>query len=60
MNDEPDVATRTYAVRLDMPSRAYGLLRLIAAYEKKSMAAYARDSLWRLLEDEAKRRGVKL
>jgi hypothetical protein len=55
-----EVEEQTHAVRLDLPTRAHKLLRRVAADEDVSMATFARDSLMRLLEDEAKRRGIKL
>lgn len=50
----------THAVRLDLPTRTHRLLRRVAADADVSMAAFARDLLSRYLEDEAKRRGIKL
>lgn len=55
-----EATEQTHAVRLDLPTRAHKLLRLIAAYEGSSMATHARDIISRYLEDEAKRRGIKL
>lgn len=55
-----EVDETTHAVRLDLPTRTHKLLRRVAADEDVSMAAYARDLLSRHLEDEAKRRGIKL
>jgi plasmid stability protein len=46
-------------VRLDLPPDVHRLLRLVAADEDMSMAAYARDKLEQVLRDEAKRRGIK-
>jgi hypothetical protein len=57
---QAEVIDTTHAVRLDLPSRPHKLLRLVAAYEGVSMANYARDLVSRHLEDEAKRKGIKL
>jgi plasmid stability protein len=46
-------------VRLDLSPRAHRLLRMVAAHEDASMAAYARDALTRLLETEARRLGIR-
>lgn len=46
-------------VRLDLAPDVHRLLRLLAADEEVSMAAYARDHLAALLRDEAKRKGIK-
>jgi hypothetical protein len=46
-------------VRLELPVRGHRLLRLIAADADMSMATYARDTVMRHLEEEAKKRGIK-
>jgi hypothetical protein len=52
--------TEHKAVRLDLTPEAHRLLRMVAAHAGLSMAAYARDSLERLVREEAKRRGIKI
>lgn len=47
------------AVRLELPPELHRLLRLLAADEETSMAAYAREALERHLREEAARRGIK-
>jgi predicted HicB family RNase H-like nuclease len=47
------------AVRLDLTPEVHRLLRMVAAHEGLSMAAYARTHLERHLREEAKRRGIK-
>jgi hypothetical protein len=47
------------AVRLDLPPASHRLLRLLAADDEVSMAAYARDALETHLREEAKKRGIK-
>ena len=47
-------------VRLDMTERGHRLLRLVAAYEDKSMAVYARETLESILEQRAKEMGLKI
>jgi len=49
----------TRPVRLELPVRGHRLLRLIAADADTSMATYARDTVMRHLEEEAKKRGIK-
>jgi plasmid stability protein len=51
--------TQTRPVRLDLAPEIHRLLRLVAADEEKSMAAYARDALADHLTEEAKKRGIK-
>jgi hypothetical protein len=46
-------------VRLDLSAEVHRLLRLVAADEGVSMAAYARDAFEQHLRAEAKRRGIK-
>lgn len=46
-------------VRLDLSPEVHKLLRLVAADEGVSMAAFARDNIEVLLRAEAKRRGIK-
>jgi hypothetical protein len=46
-------------VRLDLPPDAHRLLRLLAADDEVSMAAFARDALESYLREEAKKRGIK-
>jgi len=46
-------------VRLDLTPGVHRLLRLIAADEGVSMAAYARIAIEHHLRDEAHRRGIK-
>lgn len=64
--DEPKLAAETEVkpevkpVRLDMTERGHRLLRLVAAYEDKSMAAYARETLEAILEQKAKDMGLKI
>lgn len=53
------VEIKTKPVRLDLEPEVHRLLRLVAADEEVSMAAYARDVLERVLRDEAKKRGIK-
>lgn len=55
----PETTEKTRPVRLDLPPKAHRLLRLVAADEDISMAAFARDKLVELLEIEAKKRGIK-
>ena len=50
---------KTKPVRLDLEPEVHRLLRLVAADDEKSMAAYARDVLEEVLRQEAKRRGIK-
>lgn len=57
---QSEVEETTHAVRLDLPTRTHKLLRRVAAAEDVSMASYARDLIARHLEEEAKRRGIKL
>ena len=52
-----DVETKP--VRLDLPPDVHRLLRIVAADEDISMAAYARKSLEAHLREEVKRRGLK-
>jgi plasmid stability protein len=47
-------------VRLDLPPEVHRLLRLVAAHEGLSMAAYARNHLEQHLREEVKRRGIKV
>jgi predicted HicB family RNase H-like nuclease len=47
-------------VRLDLSPEVHRMLRLVAAHEDVSMAAFARDSLEALLREEVKRRGIKV
>jgi plasmid stability protein len=54
---EADATTRP--VRLDLPPDIHRLLRLVAADEDVSMAAYARDQLALHLKEEAKKRGIR-
>lgn len=56
--DGPREGGKTCPVRLDLSPSEYRLLRLVAAYNDMSMAAYARQTLGRLLEEEAQRRGI--
>ena len=59
-NEMPDVAEpKLKPVRLDLSPGVHRLLRLIAADEDVSMAAYARDAIEQHLRGEAKRRGIK-
>lgn len=53
------IAETTKPVRLDLSPRTHRLLRKVAADEGVSMAAYAREGLSKLVEDEAKKRGIK-
>jgi plasmid stability protein len=46
-------------VRLDLSEDVHRLLRLVAADEGVSMAAYARDAFEGHLRAEAKKRGIK-
>jgi hypothetical protein len=46
-------------VRLDLTPETHHLLRRVAADADMSMAAYARDTLERVLKEEAKKRGIK-
>lgn len=46
-------------VRVDLTPEVHRLLRLVAADEEVSMAAFARDALETTLREEAKRRGIK-
>jgi predicted HicB family RNase H-like nuclease len=46
-------------VRLDLAEDVHRLLRLVAADEGVSMAAYARDAFERHLREEAAKRGIK-
>jgi plasmid stability protein len=55
----PATETETKPVRVDLPPDVHRLLRLVAADEGVSMAAYARDSLEQSVRAEAKRRGLK-
>jgi predicted HicB family RNase H-like nuclease len=48
---------KTKPVRLDLQPDAHRLLRLVAASEGMSMAAYARDVVERHVREEAERRG---
>jgi predicted HicB family RNase H-like nuclease len=48
------------AVRLDLTPEVHRLLRMAAADEGVSMAAYARTLLERHVREEAKRRGIKM
>lgn len=57
MPAETDLKTRP--VRLDLAPDVHRLLRLVAADEEVSMAAFARDVLEQALREEAKRRGIK-
>ncbi len=54
---EPKVDSKP--VRLDLPADVHRLLRLVAADEGVSMAAYARTAVEQHLRDEVKRRGIK-
>jgi plasmid stability protein len=47
-------------VRLDLDPETHRMLRLVAATEDKSMAAFARETLERVLREEVKRKGLKL
>lgn len=51
--------TSLRSVRLDLTPEVHRLLRLVAADEEMSMASYARDTLERVLKEEAVRRGIK-
>lgn len=51
--------TKLRPVRLDLSPETHRLLRLVAADQEVSMAAFARDFLESHLKDEAKRRGIK-
>jgi hypothetical protein len=57
---QTEAVETTHAVRLDLPTRAHKLLRRVAAADDTSMATYARDLVIRHIEDEAKKRGIKL
>ena len=46
-------------VRLDLSEEVHRLLRLVAADEGVSMAAYARECLERHLREDANRKGIK-
>lgn len=56
---EPRRINNTRPIRLDLPPNVHRMLRLIAADEGVSMAAFARNFLSRHLCEEAKRRGIK-
>lgn len=47
------------AVRVELPQDAHRLLRLLAADDEVSMAAFARDTLESALREIAKHRGIK-
>ncbi len=49
----------TRPVRLDLAPDVHRILRLVAADDDVSMAAYARSQLEKLLREEARRRGIK-
>lgn len=61
--DKKDMATTAEtglkSVRLDLPPDVHRLLRLAAADRDTSMASYARETLERVLREEAKRKGGK-
>jgi hypothetical protein len=51
--------TTLKSVRLDLTPEVHRLLRRVAAGADMSMASYARDTLERVLREEAKRMGIK-
>jgi len=61
--DKPDMNTAAEPalkpVRLDLSPADHRLLRLLAADDEVSMAAYARLALESHLREESKRRGIK-
>jgi predicted HicB family RNase H-like nuclease len=48
---------KTWFVRLDLSTEVHRLLRIAAAEENMSMAAFARREMERLLKERAKRKG---
>jgi predicted HicB family RNase H-like nuclease len=54
-----ETETKVRPVRLDLSPEVHRLLRLLAADEDVSMAAYARDHLELHLREEARRKGIK-
>jgi plasmid stability protein len=59
MPAEAVVEPKLKPVRLDLSEDVHRLLRLVAADEGVSMAAYARDAFEEHLRSEAKKRGIK-
>ena len=53
------VEAPTKPVRLDLDPETHRLLRLVAAADDKSMAAFARDLVAVSVREEAKRRGFR-
>ena len=53
------VFEKTVAVRLDMPEKVHKLLRMVAASEGKSMAAYCRDVIVQNVTDKARQKRIK-
>jgi predicted HicB family RNase H-like nuclease len=54
-----EAETKIRPVRLDLTPEVHRLLRLVAADEDVSMAAFARDIVEERLREEAKKRGIK-
>lgn len=59
MDQTVETEPKTKPVRLDLEVEVHRMLRLVAAHEGLSMAAYARDTMERHLRGEIKERGIK-